>query len=129
MNKVILIGNLTRDPELKELPSGVFVCNIGIAVPKDFGEEGADFFEIKIFNKQAQNCEKFLKKGRKIAVIGRLQNRSYEDREGIKRTVTEVLANDVEFLSPKQAENEEVSATTNRERPRLEEIDDNQLPF
>ena len=131
MNKIILIGNLTKNPELKELPSGVYVCNMNIAVSRDFGEDGADYFDIKVFNKQAQNCDKFLSKGRKVAVIGRLQNRSYEDKDGNKRYVTEVIANDVEFLSPK--ENDIVSASIKREdtytQTRLSEIDDNQLPF
>lgn len=131
MNKIILIGNLTKNPELKELPSGVYVCNMNIAVSRDFGEDGADYFDIKVFNKQAQNCDKFLSKGRKVAVIGRLQNRSYEDKDGNKRYVTEVIANDVEFLSPK--ENDVVSASIKREdtytQTRLSEIDDNQLPF
>lgn len=131
MNKIILIGNLTKNPELKELPSGVYVCNMNIAVSRDFGEDGADYFDIKVFNKQAQNCDKFLSKGRKVAVMGRLQNRSYEDKDGNKRYVTEVIANDVEFLSPK--ENDVVSASTKREdtytQTRLSEIDDNQLPF
>lgn len=131
MNKIILIGNLTKNPELKELPSGVYVCNMNIAVSRDFGEDGADYFDIKVFNKQAQNCDKFLSKGRKVAVMGRLQNRSYEDKDGNKRYVTEVIANDVEFLSPK--ENDVVSASIKREdtytQTRLSEIDDNQLPF
>lgn len=131
MNKIILIGNLTKNPELKELPSGVYVCNMNIAVSRDFGEDGADYFDIKVFNKQAQNCDKFLSKGRKVAVIGRLQNRSYEDKDGNKRYVTEVIANDVEFLTPK--ENDVVSASIKREdtytQTRLSEIDDNQLPF
>ena len=126
MNKIILVGNLTKDTELRELPSGVYVCNISIAVSRDFGEEGADFFDIKVFNKLAQNCDKYLSKGKKIAVVGRLQNRSYEDKDGNKRYVTEVIANDVEFLSPKEDDTKQVSAQFNRE---LTEINDNQLPF
>jgi single-strand DNA-binding protein len=129
MNKIILIGNLTRNPELKELPSGVYVCNMNIAVSRDFGEDGADFFDIKVFNKQAQNCDKFLSKGRKVAVIGRLQNRSYEDKEGIKRYITEVIANDVEFLSPKDNDASESSKSEDYPQDRLTQIDDNQLPF
>ena len=126
MNKIILVGNLTKDTELRELPSGVYVCNISIAVSRDFGEEGADFFDIKVFNKLAQNCDKYLSKGKKIAVIGRLQNRSYEDKDGNKRYVTEVIANDVEFLSPKEDDTKQVCVQFNRE---LTEINDNQLPF
>lgn len=127
MNKVILVGNLTRDTELKELPSGVYVCNMNIAVQKEYGEEGADYFDIKVFNKQAQNCDKFLSKGKKIAVVGRLQNRSYEDREGNKRYITEVIASDIEFLSPKTADSN--NETSQEVDSRLSAIDDNQLPF
>ena len=127
MNKVILVGNLTRDTELKELPSGVYVCNMNIAVQKEYGEEGADYFDIKVFNKQAQNCDKFLSKGKKIAVVGRLQNRSYEDREGNKRYITEVIASDIEFLSPKTADSN--NETSHEVDSRLSAIDDNQLPF
>ena len=69
-----------------------------------------------------------MKKGNKVAVCGSLQNRSYEDKDGIKRTVTDVIASDVEFLTPKQSEEESI-LSVKRERPQLEEIDDNQLPF
>ena len=131
MNKVILIGNLTRDPELTETPSGVPVCRFAIAVSRDYadsqGNRETDFFNITTWRGKAETCGKYLKKGNKVAVCGSLQNRSYEDKDGIKRTVTDVIASDVEFLTPKQSEESVVSVK--RERPQLEEIDDNQLPF
>ena len=135
MNKVILIGNLTRDPELTETPSGVAVCRFSIAVSRDYanadGNRETDFFNITVWRGRAENCGKYLKKGSKVAVVGSLQNRSYEDKDGIKRNVTDVIANEVEFLSPK-ALGEEMDTTVvsaKRERPQLEAIDDNQLPF
>ena len=134
MNKVILVGNLTRDPELSETPSGVAVCRFAIAVSRDYanaeGERETDFFNITVWRGRAENCGKYLKKGNKVAVIGSLQNRSYEDKDGVKRTLTDVVANEVEFLTPKgnSGEGEEV-VSSKRERPQLEAIDDNQLPF
>ena len=136
MNKVILIGNLTRDPELTETPSGVAVCRFAIAVSRDYanadGTRETDFFNITVWRGRAENCGKYLKKGNKVAIIGSLQNRSYEDKDGIKRNVTDVVANEVEFLTPKGAQGESEDApvmATKRERPQLEAIDDNQLPF
>ncbi|MBE7084336.1 MAG: single-stranded DNA-binding protein [Clostridiales bacterium] len=137
MNKVILIGNLTRDPELTETPSGVAVCRFSIAVSRDYanadGTRETDFFNITVWRGRAENCGKYLKKGNKVAVIGSLQNRSYEDKDGIKRNVTDVVANEVEFLTPKNAQGDiddgAPIVTAKRERPQLEAIDDNQLPF
>ena len=136
MNKVILVGNLTRDPELTETPSGVAVCRFAIAVSRDYanadGTRETDFFNITVWRGRAENCGKYLKKGNKVAIVGSLQNRSYEDKDGIKRNVTDVVANEVEFLTPKGAQSESEDApvmATKRERPQLEAIDDNQLPF
>ena len=136
MNKVILIGNLTRDPELTETPSGVAVCRFAIAVSRDYanadGTRETDFFNITVWRGRAETCGKYLKKGNKVAVVGSLQTRSYEDKDGIKRNVTDIIASEVEFLTPKtaQGENEEVPmVSARRERPQLVEVDDNQLPF
>ncbi len=137
MNKVFLIGNLTRDPELSTTPSGVAVCRFSIAVSRDYaGADGAretDFFNVTVWRGRGENCGKYLKKGNKVAVVGSLQNRSYEDKDGVKRNVTDVVASDVEFLTPKSAQNsddtEVGTVSVKRERPPLEAIDDNQLPF
>ena len=137
MNKVILIGNLTRDPELSETPSGVAVCRFAIAVSREYanseGTRETDFFNITVWRGRAENCGKYLKKGSKVAIVGSLQTRSYEDKDGIKRNVIDVIANEVEFLSPRNAQGEEDLDTgvssVKRERPQLEAIDDNQLPF
>lgn len=137
MNKVYLIGNLTRDPEMSETPSGVPFCRLGLAVNRPYagsdGERATDFFNITVWRTHAENCGRYLKKGSKVAVVGSLQNRSYEDKDGIKRNVTDVIANEVEFLTPKNAQSSDETdggaVSARRERPPLEAIDDNQLPF
>ena len=134
MNKVILVGNLTRDPESGETSNGVAFCNFSIAVNRPYsdsnGDKQTDFFNIKTWRGQAENCAKYLTKGKKVAVVGSLQNRSYEDNDGNKRNVTEIVANEIEFLSPARGDgNSDEGGTAKRERPQLEEIDDNQLPF
>jgi single-strand DNA-binding protein len=137
MNKVILVGNLTRDPELTETPSGIAVCRFAIAVSRDYanseGNRETDFFNITVWRGRAENCGKYLKKGNKVAIVGSLQTRSYEDKDGIKRNVTDVVASEVEFLTPKNAQGGEDDGEgfvpSRKERPQLEAIDDNQLPF
>ena len=134
MNKTILIGNLTRDPELTETPSGVAVCKFSIAVSRDYadadGNRETDFFNITVWRGRAENCGKYLKKGNKVAIVGRLQNRSYEDKDGVKRTVTDIIADEVEFLTPKQSAEDDVQVkSVTRARPKLTPIEEEQLPF
>ena len=136
MNKVILVGNLTRDPELSETPSGIAVCRFAIAVSRDYanseGTRETDFFNITVWRGRAENCGKYLKKGNKVAIVGSLQTRSYDDKDGNKRYVTDVVANEVEFLTPRGAngdEDGEETVSARRERPQMEVMDDNQLPF
>jgi len=102
LNKVILIGNLTRDPELRYTPDGTPVASFTLAVNRPFtnqqGERDADFIPIVAWRKQAERCSEYLIKGSQVAVEGRLQTRSYEDKNGIRRKVSEVIAWRVEFL-------------------------------
>jgi single-strand DNA-binding protein len=104
MNLVVLMGNLTRDPELRSLPSGSSVCAMGLAVNERFKaqsgdyEERVNFFDITCFGSQAENCAKYLSKGRPIAVQGRLRWSSWE-KDGQKRSKVEVIADRVQFLS------------------------------
>ncbi|MEG1548276.1 MAG: single-stranded DNA-binding protein [Clostridia bacterium] len=106
MNKVILIGNLTRDPEVRTTGSGTNVCSFSIAVNRKFsnqaGEKVTDFFNIVAWRQLGELCGKYLAKGRKVCVVGEVQNRSYEAKDGTKRTVTEIIADDIEFLTPRQ---------------------------
>ena len=107
MNKICLVGNLTNDPELRSTGSGISVCTFSIAVNRRFanqqGEREADFIPVVAWRGLADNCARYLARGRKVAVTGSLQTRRYEDKEGKKRTAFEVVADDVEFLSPRDA--------------------------
>lgn len=127
MNKVFLIGNLTRDVELGQTQGGLATAKIGLAVSRDRtnadGEKEVDFFNVKAFGKSAENCGKFLAKGKKIAVVGRVENYSFEDKDGNKRTMTEIIADNIEFLSPK-GETEQ-----GQQRPTPTPIDGDDLPF
>lgn len=135
MNKVYLIGNLTRDPEVSETTGGVPYCRFSIAVNRNFtnadGNREADFFNIIVWRGQAEPCGRFLKKGSKIALVGSLQNRTYEDKDGVKRTVTDIVASEVEFLTTTRSEDEmQEIKPVKKERLSLEPVDnDNDLPF
>ena len=101
MNKVILIGRLVADPELKYTPSGKAVCNVTVAVDRQSKDGGTDFSDVVVWNKSAENLAQYMSKGRQLAVDGSIQKRGYEDKEGNKRWVTEVLANRIEFIGSK----------------------------
>ena len=105
MNKVYLIGNLTRDPELTETPSGVPVCRFGLAVNRNYssqdGERQPDFFNCTAWRSTAETIARYTKKGNKIAIVGSIQLRNYEDNQGIKRTAVDIIVQDFEFLTPK----------------------------
>ncbi|MCI6733791.1 MAG: single-stranded DNA-binding protein [Clostridia bacterium] len=136
MNKVFLIGNLTRDPEMSETPSGIPYCRLGIAVNRPYsgsdGERATDFFNITVWRAQAENCGRYLKKGSKVSVVGSLQNRSYEDKDGNKRQVTDIIANEVEFLSVRnqsETSGEADLPAPKPSKPTLQQVDDDELPF
>lgn len=105
MNKVYLIGNLTRDPELSTTTSGVSVCRFSIAVSRRFanaeGTRETDFFNITAWRGNAEICAKYLKKGSKVAVVGSLQTRNYERQDGTKGFAVDIIADEVEFLQSK----------------------------
>ena len=105
MNKVFLIGRLTRDPELRYTGSNTAVATFSIAVNRNFanaqGEREADFINIVVWRKQAENVKNYLSQGSQVAIDGRIQTRSYDDQNGQKRYVTEVVADNVEFLGSK----------------------------
>lgn len=131
MNKIFLIGNLTRDPEMKSTQAGVPVCTFTVAVNRRKGAEAgqpeADFFRVTAWRQLAENCSRYLKKGRKAGVSGSLTLYAYEDKEGIQRTSLEVLADEVEFLSPKEPIEE---APIRRPEPeQFIRVEDDDLPF
>lgn len=102
LNNVVLIGRLTKDPELRYTPSGIAVASFTLAVDRSFtnqqGEREADFIPIVVWRKQAENCANYLGKGRLVAVLGRIQVRTYDANDGQRRWVTEVIAENVRFL-------------------------------
>lgn len=144
MNKAILIGNLTRDPEMRTTNGGVSVCTFTIAVNRRFanqqGVREADFINIVVWRQLADLCGRYLAKGRKVAVIGSIQTRTYDAQDGSKRYVTEVVADEVEFLS---GANEGGRPTRSDDIPLppepadngmsrsagMQEVDDDELPF
>ena len=143
MNKVILVGNLTRDPELITTANGVSLCRFSLAIQRRFagpdGEREADFVNIVVWRAQADNCYKYLKKGSKCGVVGSLQTRSYDAQDGTIRYSTDVVADEVEFLSTKGSSNSEEmsepaetgskSSGKNDVVNKFEPIDDDNLPF
>ncbi len=134
MNKVFLIGNLTRDPELATTNSGVSVCRFALAVPRSFsnaeGERETDFLNIIVWRGQAENCHRYLKKGSKCAISGAIQVRNYDAQDGTKRYVTEIVADNVEFLTTKNSgEGQDKLDEDKKDVADLEPIDDDTLPF
>ncbi len=138
MNKVFLIGNLTRDPESSSTQNGIAMCRFGIAVNRNYanseGVRETDFFNITAWRNLAERCGKYLHKGNKVAVTGNLQNRTYEVN-GEKRTVTDIVVEDVEFLTPRSDGTSvpfENGATAPKETAKVSElqpVDDTDLPF
>jgi single-strand DNA-binding protein len=138
MNHIVLIGRLTRDPELRYTPNGVAVTNFDLAVDRPIlnqaGEREADFIRTIAWQKQAELCANYLKKGRLVAVEGRLQIRNYETQDGQKRRVAEVVANQVQFLDRARDDGTSSGAPnreTRTESPRedVEGINLDDLPF
>lgn len=105
INRVVLVGRLTKDPELRYTPNGVAVANFRLAVQRPFtnqqGEREADFINITVWRRQAENVANYLQKGRLAGVDGRIQTRNYENNEGRRIFVTDVVADSVQFLEPK----------------------------
>lgn len=143
MNKITLIGNLTRDPELRTTPSGVSVCTLSVAVNRRFakdekGEPITDFFNVNTWRGLAENCAKYLLKGKKVAVIGEVSVRTYETKDGKFGASLEVQADEVEFLSPR-SQGGEHSDSGSRYSPQepsdykapdgFVDIEDDELPF
>ena len=105
MNKIILLGRLTRDPEVRYTSTGKVVCQFTLAVDRPFanqeGQREADFIPVVIWGKQAETCGNYLSKGQRVLVEGRLQIRSYNAKDGGKRWITEVIADHFEFIECK----------------------------
>jgi single-strand DNA-binding protein len=107
LNRVVLIGRLTKDPELRYTPNGVAVTNFTLAVERNFknaqGEKETDFFTCVVYRQLAELCANYLAKGKLASVDGRIQIRTYNDKDSQKRWVTEIIGENVQFLSPKES--------------------------
>lgn len=126
MNYVSMIGRLTKTPDIRQTNTGKNVCSFTLAVNRRYkdaqGNTTADFFPVQAWEKLAELCVRYLDKGSKVFVSGELRNRSYEAKDGSKRTVTEIIANEIEFLSPKAE-----PATPPVEE--WQQVEDSDLPF
>ena len=144
INRVILVGRLTKDPEYRQTPNGVSVATFTLAVNRSFtnsqGEREADFINVVVFRKQAENVNKYLSKGSLAGVDGRIQSRNYENKEGQRVFVTEVVADNVQFLEPKnnnqqnnQPQQQKGQAPTGNNPfandNSINDINDSELPF
>lgn len=125
MNKIIIIGNVTREPERKSTASGVPCTRISVAVNRKSREQGTDFFNVVAWNKLAETCAAFVSKGSKICVEGSVQIREYEGRDGVKRSTIDIIASSVEFLNRVEKPQEDPV------QPVLERVDvpSDDLPF
>lgn len=133
MNKVFLIGNLTRDPEFKKTPNDISVCTFSIAVNRRFasanGEREADFLNIVAWRGLADICAKYLGKGSKVAVAGEIRTRNYVNQQGDKRYVTEIQADDVQFLNSKRDSESDRTDAPPELSSDFTPLDDEELPF
>lgn len=131
LNKVFLIGNLTRDPELRALPSGISIVSFGIATNRVFKDkaggkkEDVQFHNIVVFGKQAEIAKQYLTKGSSVFIEGRIQNRSWDAQDGTKRYKTEIVAERFQF-GPKRGANQEF--TGNKSEPKPESIETIEYP-
>ena len=134
MNKIILIGNLTKDPELRTTQAGDAVCSFTIAVNRrknaQAGQPEADFFRVNVWRQQGENCARYLSKGKKVYVSGPVQCRTYTGQDGQTRASMEVTANEVEFLSPaSQGQQNAPQAPKTDAQSGFVQVDEETLPF
>jgi single-strand DNA-binding protein len=139
MNKVILIGNLTRDPEMRTTSTGINVCSFTIAVNRRRSAQGAanqpeaDFFRISAWRQLGELCQKYLVKGRKVCVTGSISVSTYEGKDGTTRASLDVTADDIEFLSPRGEDGEgrapSASGADNSNAGGFTQVDEDELPF
>ena len=141
MNKLTIIGNLTRDPESRTTATGSTVCSFTVAVNRrrssqNSNQPDADFFRVSAWNQLGENCQRYLAKGRKVAVVGRVSVSTYQGNDGTTRASLDVMADDVEFLSSRQddaANAAAPAAAAPKAAPVMDtgfqEVDDEDLPF
>lgn len=125
MQSFTCTGNVVKDVEAKIISNGRTVCSILLAVRRPHSGE-TDFFNVEVWGKQAENCEKFLPKGKKVGIVGFIKTRSYTDKEGVHRTLTDIVADQVEFLTPKPLDSQTTEPTN---KAKFEPINEDDLPF
>ena len=133
MNQLTIIGNLTRDPELRTTPSGVAVCTLSVAVnrrARQGQQPEADYFNVSVWREQGENCAKWLTKGRKVAVTGPVTARAYNRTDGSAGASLEVQAYAVEFLSSPRSEEPHAQEPPRDAQTGMEQVDaEDELPF
>lgn len=143
INKVVIMGNISNELELKQTPGGVFVCSFNVAVnrfSKDTNEKKADFFSVVAWREKAEFVSRYFKKGQGIAIVGRLENHEWTDKQNNKRISTEIIAEEISFAGGNENASQRVEtpptapyapiAYTQAQSPQFESIpDDGQLPF
>lgn len=143
LNRVVLVGRLTKDPDIRYTQSNVPVVSFTIAVNRQFtnsatGEKETDFIPITVWRKQAENVKNFIHKGSLVAIDGRIQTRTYDDQNGVRKYVTEVVADNVAFLEPKGTQGDAPVANEPQQQNQQNDEDDrysnvvfsnNDLPF
>lgn len=132
MNKLTIIGNLVRDPELRSTQSGISVCTFTVAVNRRRKAEGqpeADFFRVSAWRQLGESCAKYLAKGRKVAVVGAVSVQTYQANDGTTRASLEVTADDVEFLSSRNEQAGESAVPASLEGLGAEAVSDEDAPF
>ena len=136
VNKAILIGNLGKDPEIRYTPSGQAVASFPIATTRRWrdkdgqAQEQTDWHNIVVWGRQAENAKEYLRKGRPVYIEGRIQTRNYDDKDGVKRYVTEIVAQTVQFLGGRpDSDSGDRSAPPPPEEPPDIQSDDDDLPF
>lgn len=128
MNKLIIIGNLTRDPESRTTQSGKTVCSFTVAVNRRGSDNTADFFRVSAWSQLGENCQRYLAKGRKVAVSGRVSVSTYQANDGTTKANIEVMAEDVEFLTAKGEQGEQ-KPVQQPQQGYTDVTDDEELPF
>ena len=129
MNKLYIIGNLTRDPEVRTTQSGVNVCSFSVAVNRKGKAEGTDYFRVTCWRGLADIAGKYLSKGKKVAVIGQVTLGSYKDRNGEMHHSLELSADDIELISPRDNYEQQEREAIQAERPGMVPVSTEDLPF
>ena len=129
MNKFIGVGRMVNAPVHKQTPNGVSVCTFSIAINRRMNRDVTDFINVVAWRGLADTCAKFLVKGQQVAVIGELQNRSYEDQTGTKRYITEIVADEVEFLAKPNGQATPTTPGAELFAELGEELPEEDLPF